>query len=461
MRRVDGRLAGKLGTALLVALLLALALVTAALAQPVTPEVADSPDIPTLPHFFWGTVFTDKGIPVAPGAEVTARALTGTWTGTFTGTVALVNDYPPLPAGPYYGYPTPFYVPGLDNQVPGSGAQSGNQIAFYVLGVRARLYDVTRGQWVATYPFGYGEHTQLNLEAAIQYTITATAGPNGSISPSGAVVVDYGFSKEFTFTPAFNHQVLDVLVDGVSVGPVTSYTFTNVTANHTIHVTFVRSNYYFTVTAGTGCTIDPPGTGVPPTVTVPYKGSITFSIAPNTGYDLVDVKVDNISQGAVPSFAFTNVDADHTISATCARKQFTITPTWTSGGSISPGVMQTVLYGDSITFSITPDTGYVVDNVLVDGVSVGAPTAYTFTNVTANHTIFASFKIQDLHDHGHRGCGWRHRAVGCGDGELRRQPAVHHHAQHRLRRERRAGGWRFGGRGDDLYLQQRHGQSYD
>ena len=243
---------------------------------------------------------------------------------------------------------------------------------------------------MATYPFGYGEHTNLNLEAAIQYTITATAGPNGSISPSGAVVVDYGFSKQFTFTPDFNHQVLDVLVDGVSVGPVSSYTFTNVTGNHTIHVTFVRSNYYFTVTAGTGCTITPPG----PVETVPYKGSITFSIAPNTGYDLVDVKVDNISQGPVPTFAFTNVDADHTISATCARKQFTITPTWTSGGSISPGVTQTVLYGDSITFSITPDTGYLVDNVLVDGVSVGAPTAYTFTNVTANHTIFASFKIR-------------------------------------------------------------------
>ena len=70
----------------------------------------------------------------------------------------------------------------------------------------------------------------------------------------------------------------------------------------------VRENYDLTVNAGAGCTIDPPG----PVETVPYKGSITFSIAPNTGYDLVDVKVDNISQGPVSSFAFTNVDADHT-----------------------------------------------------------------------------------------------------------------------------------------------------
>ena len=53
----------------------------------------------------------------------------------------------------------------------------------------------------------------------------------------------------------------------------------------------------------------------------------------------------------------------------------------------------TVNYGASQTFTITPDTGYHVADVLVDGVSVGAVTSYTFTNVTANHTIAASFAI--------------------------------------------------------------------
>ena len=55
---------------------------------------------------------------------------------------------------------------------------------------------------------------------------------------------------------------------------------------------------------------------------------------------------------------------------------------------------QTVLYGDSIAYSITPDTGYVVDDVKVDGVSVGAVTTYAFSNVTANHTIDAIFAQQ-------------------------------------------------------------------
>jgi lysophospholipase L1-like esterase len=70
------------------------------------------------------------------------------------------------------------------------------------------------------------------------YTITATAGSNGSINPSGAVVVNAGDSQSFTITPDAGYQVQDVLVDNVSVGAVTTYTFPVVGANHTIEASF-------------------------------------------------------------------------------------------------------------------------------------------------------------------------------------------------------------------------------
>jgi hypothetical protein len=72
------------------------------------------------------------------------------------------------------------------------------------------------------------------------YTITATAGTGGSISPSGNVKVDYGADKTFTITPNTGYQVLDVKVNNVSKGAITTYTFTNVTANHTISATFKK-----------------------------------------------------------------------------------------------------------------------------------------------------------------------------------------------------------------------------
>jgi len=70
------------------------------------------------------------------------------------------------------------------------------------------------------------------------YYIDAGAGENGSISPSGQVAVPAGGSRTFTITADEGYVVADVLVDGVSVGPVGSYTFSNVRANHTISVIF-------------------------------------------------------------------------------------------------------------------------------------------------------------------------------------------------------------------------------
>ncbi|HJW33469.1 MAG TPA: PKD domain-containing protein [Holophagaceae bacterium] len=73
------------------------------------------------------------------------------------------------------------------------------------------------------------------------YTITASAGANGSISPSGAVTVASGNSQSFTISPNAGYVVSAVTVDGVSKGAITTYTFSNVTAAHTISASFAAS----------------------------------------------------------------------------------------------------------------------------------------------------------------------------------------------------------------------------
>ena len=71
-----------------------------------------------------------------------------------------------------------------------------------------------------------------------QSTITASAGAGGTITPSGAVVVNCSASQGFTIAPDLCHAIADVVVDGVSQGVQTTYTFNNVTANHTISASF-------------------------------------------------------------------------------------------------------------------------------------------------------------------------------------------------------------------------------
>jgi hypothetical protein len=64
-----------------------------------------------------------------------------------------------------------------------------------------------------------------------------------------------------------------------------------------------------------------------------------------------------------------------------------------AGGSINPVGTVSVSYGSDQAFTITPDAGYQVADVLVDGTSVGAVNSYTFTGVKADHAIVASFAV--------------------------------------------------------------------
>lgn len=82
------------------------------------------------------------------------------------------------------------------------------------------------------------EQNGLTINPVAHYTITASAQANGDIAPGGAVMLEQNQSQTFTITPHAGYVVQHVTVDGVDTGAATSYTFTNVTADHTIDVDF-------------------------------------------------------------------------------------------------------------------------------------------------------------------------------------------------------------------------------
>lgn len=84
------------------------------------------------------------------------------------------------------------------------------------------------------------EITAKIADIQTQFTITATAGNGGKIAPTGATNVYKGTSKAFTITPNDGYHVDSLTVDGTAVNVVTEYTFSDVTANHTIAVTFAK-----------------------------------------------------------------------------------------------------------------------------------------------------------------------------------------------------------------------------
>jgi photosystem II stability/assembly factor-like uncharacterized protein len=228
---------------------------------------------------------------------------------------------------------------------------------------------------------------RINPEDINDFTITSSASEGGTISPEGDISVYETGSQAFTITPVLGYKIGDVLVDGVSAGTVDSYTFSNVKENHTISVIFAEAPIY-TITASTeaGGTISPSGT-----IQVSETWSKEFTITSLAGHAIDSVLVDGTPVGAVSSYKFTNITGNHTISVIFKDAPFIINASAGTGGSISPSGNVEVWAGNSKPFTITPSSNYEISDVLVDGVSVGAVSSYTFPPVSDNHTISASF----------------------------------------------------------------------
>jgi hypothetical protein len=168
-------------------------------------------------------------------------------------------------------------------------------------------YTLTLGSGVAGQANIY---TQWFDYSPATYTVTASATGPGTITPVGASTVAAGGNVTYTITPNAGYSILQVLASGVPAGPVSSYTFRNVRGNTTIQAQFGVKTYNISAKTSPVGTITPAGI-----TTLNAGASQTYSIAPNSGWGIYSVAVDGVSQGAVSSYTFNNVQADHNIKA--------------------------------------------------------------------------------------------------------------------------------------------------
>ncbi len=258
----------------------------------------------------------------------------------------------------------------------------------YPSGVR-QIYFEQKGKdgeyWSGYYGSYFDDASVTVASPSIPFTIEASAGANGTIEPSGSIEIISGNTQIFTIEADAGYGILDVLVDGASVGSVSEYTFSSVSANHTILASF-EPVYVITSEATGNGTIEPYGT----TEKIGTSDQI-YGIIPTTGYHVDDVLVDGTSIGAVNVYTFEAIAANHTIEATFAIDTYTLISTAGANGSIIPSGITTKEYGESQIYTITPNSGNDILDVRVDGMSVGATQEYRFTSVSSNHTIEALF----------------------------------------------------------------------
>src|SRR3989344_8432518 len=248
-----------------------------------------------------------------------------------------------------------------------------------------------------------------SVALAANHTITASASAGGTIFPFGNVSVADGANKTFFLTPNSGYVIDTLTVDGSSVSVASSYTFTNVTTNHTIAVAFALS----------------PVPSITITTQSPLPDAMVGTVYSTTlagiSSDPLDVLTWSISSGSLPaglsldgatgaltgtptadgmaSFMVQAVGANPQSAPALQGYFLTVNPVPThtiaasagANGSMSPSGAVAVNEGADQAFTISAVNGYHIADVLVDGASVGAVGSHTFTNVIADHTISATF----------------------------------------------------------------------
>lgn len=288
----------------------------------------------------------------------------------------------------------------------------------------------------------------LQLSAFSQtFTINASSGTDGTITPSGAVVVNQNTDQIFTITANTGFQISMVTVDGKPVGAVSSYTFPAVSAAHIISVTYsvvsrALNKPAFAENSEPGSSPANAnnadgsilnfwsGTAYPKWWKVDLQGffDLTSIIIRNYvdgsryyNYN-IEASDDDITYTLIASKTNTNLSTfegdmypvtnrarylrvnmtfnstnpgtqicDFRVYGAPSANTHIINATAGTGGVISPTGDEMVLTGTTKTFTISPNSGFAIDDVVVDGTSVGKVSTYSFTPITSNHTIAATF----------------------------------------------------------------------
>jgi hypothetical protein len=228
-----------------------------------------------------------------------------------------------------------------------------------------------------------------------QYTINASAGSGGSISPSGSFTKNAGDDQAFTASPSLNYVVNQWLVDGgvVQTGG-TSYTLNNIQTGHSVQVTFtyVTPQYTISASAGAGGSISPNGN-----ITKNAGDNQAFTASPNLNYVVNQWLVDGgVVQTGGTGYTLYNIQTGHSVQVTFtyAPTQYTISASAGSGGTISPSGDFAKSVGSDQTFTASPNGNYAVNQWLLDGgvVQTGGAT-YTLYNIQAGHSVQVTFVL--------------------------------------------------------------------
>ncbi|MGM0453079.1 MAG: InlB B-repeat-containing protein [Thermodesulfobacteriota bacterium] len=217
------------------------------------------------------------------------------------------------------------------------------------------------------------------------YTIAASAGDGGTISPAGDVTVSHDSSQTFDIQSDSGYQVSKVVVDGEPIGPANSHTFTAVSSGHTIEASFAKKQYRIDTSA------DPAGGGsVSGGGSYDHGASVSLTAAAAEGHDFVDWTEGGSTVSTDTTLSFT-AGADRSLTARFAEKQYSVTFSAAENGGIDGQASQTVKHdGSAGAVTAQPDENYAFTHW--SGDYMGTEASLTLSNVVSDMRLTANFE---------------------------------------------------------------------
>ena len=241
-----------------------------------------------------------------------------------------------------------------------------------------------------------------------EISIIVEEAENGTIlsDPEDLSNIKYGDEIEFTFEPATGHYVKEIVVDGTKVyeaidedGSTKTYLLTAKNV-HSVEVVFEPTTHTISVSYTGNGTIDPNGA----VEGKKFGTNLYLTFYPDEGYFVKQILVDGEKVSLTTSNQYystytLNVQGDHNVFVTFDK--ITLTAETTTNGTIStnPADLTNLVYGDEIEIVFTPETGYYISSITVDGRNIEVTAGYGETQshtltVFKQHEVTATFEIQ-------------------------------------------------------------------
>ena len=245
-----------------------------------------------------------------------------------------------------------------------------------------------------------GVTDDINLYAEfslIHYHIYTSCSEGGSVSASSYNVV-YGDDVTFTVTPSEGYEIESIILNGADITNSFnngSYTLKGVTADQELYVTFKPLVYAVHINCGSN------GTVTSDSETVVYGQSVSFTITPDEGYMIEEVLyngndvTNKVKEG---KYTVTDVKGEVYLSVTFKIAEFNISVVCGEGGNVTSSA-QFVNYGESVTFTITPNYGRKIESVILNGVDVTNDVVdgqYTVSNIKNHIVLTVTFGYGDI-----------------------------------------------------------------